>query len=99
MNGDWRHKKAEEEEAQADMAAQKEGGRLVRRRRRRRRRLAIFISAVVQSVRDARAWGHGHFSKNCKSQGLSLSFCAHGDERGDSISALLIETRWVFMNM
>ena len=71
MNGDWRHKKAEEEEAQADVAAQKEGGRLGRRRRRRRR-LAIFISAVVQSVRDARAWGHGHFSKNGKSQGLSV---------------------------
>ena len=70
MNGDWRHKKAEEEEAQADVAAQKEGGRLGRRRRRRR--LAIFISAVVQSVRDARAWGHGHFSKNGKSQGLSV---------------------------
>ena len=48
MNGDWRHKKAEaeeEEEAQADMAGQRRG---------KEEELAIFISAVVQSVRDAR---------------------------------------------
>ena len=64
MNGDWRHKKAEaKEEAQADMAGQRRG---------KEEELAIFISAVVQSVRDARAWGHGHFSKNGKSQGLSV---------------------------
>ena len=49
MNGDWRHKKAEaeeEEEAQADMAGQRRG---------KEEELAIFISAVVQSVRDASA--------------------------------------------
>ena len=45
MNGDWKHKKAEEEE-EADMAGQRRG---------KEEELAIFISAVVQSVRDASA--------------------------------------------
>ena len=46
MNGDWKHKKAEEEEEEADMAGQRRG---------KEEELAIFISAVVQSVRDASA--------------------------------------------
>ena len=88
MNGDWRHKKAEEEEeeAQADKAGQ-ERAREVGQEEEEEARNFHF----GRPVGPRRAWGHGHFSKNGKSQGLSLSFCAHGDERGDSISALLIE--------
>ena len=73
MNGDWKHKKAEEEE-EADMAGQRRG---------KEEELAIFISAVVQSVRDARAREAMAISAKMASLKacLSLSFCAHGDER------------------